>query len=364
MSTLPPHDVPAIFWIDGAGQQQGPEPLATVIERIAHDQIPSSTPVWWQGAVNWSPFNTNAELAGALEARLAPVPAPAPAPAPVIETASPFAASTASPFSSPSPSESTPLFGSPATFEQPVTFDAPAASPFEAPAPAAAPFEAPAPAAVPFEAPAPAATFEAPAPVSYDTASTFEAPAAPVTFDAPTATFDAPVAVEAPVSTEVSVVSDVPEVIVPDEPVVVAPSLQLGDTSQLESTFATLTERSAAFDAEVARSASLDETLAGLVRQALGELGFTIDESLTSDDYHSFRLSEPGGAVASLAIQRVPATISVAASVERPIACFVDRAGRASVGLFVGDYLTDDGTDQALFTQHLASVVNAAGNAG
>ena len=103
MSTLPPPDVPAIFWIDGAGQQQGPEPLATVIERIVHDQIPSSTPVWWQGAVNWSPFNSNAELAAALTTRLAP----APAPEPQVATQSPFAATTSSPFSSPAPSEST-----------------------------------------------------------------------------------------------------------------------------------------------------------------------------------------------------------------------------------------------------------------
>ena len=64
-----------------------------------------------------------------------------------------------------------------------------------------------------------------------------------------------------------------------------------------------------------------------------------------------------------------PATIEIPAiapqgtGTERPIACFVDRAGRASGGLFVGDYLTDDGTDQALFTKHLASVVNAAGTA-
>lgn len=355
MSTLPPPDVPAIFWIDGAGQQQGPEPLATVIERIAHDQIPSTTPVWWQGAVNWSPFNSNAELAAALTTRLTPAPAPAPAPEPQVATQSPFAATTSSPFSSPAPSESTSVFGSPASFEQPVTFEAPVTSPFEAPAT--------------IEIPAAAATFDAAAPEVTDPTPTFETASTAVTYDAPTTGFDAPAAADAPVAVEIPVaeaapvVSDVPEVIVPDEPVVAVPSLQLGDAAELESTFASLTERSSAFDAEVARAAALDNTIAGLVRQALGELGFSIDESLTSDDYHSFRLSEPGGAVASLAIQRVPAAIDVAAATERPIACFVDRAGRASVGLFVGDYLTDDGTDQALFTKHLASVVNAAGTA-
>lgn len=383
MSTLPPHDVPAIFWIDGAGQQQGPEPLATVIERIAHDQIPSTTPVWWQGAVNWSPFNSTPELASALDARLAP----APAPAPPVE-ATPFAQPAMSPFSTPAPSESATPFSSPnafdtpaasatSVFETPATFDAPAAS---APAAFAAPTS--------FEAPA---TFESPtafeAPGTFDAPTSFEAPA-PVTFDAPLAaepaafeqpatyepagfeqpaTFDAPVTYDAPVAVdttdETPVVTDVPEVIVPDEPAVAAPTLQLGDSSELAATFAQLTERAAAFDAEVARAAALDDTLAGVVRQALGELGFTIEDTQTSDDYHSFRLSEPDGATASLAIQRVPAAIDVAAAVERPVACFVDRSGRASVGLFVGDYLTEDGTDQALFTRHLASIVDAAGAA-
>ena len=372
MSTLPPHDVPAIFWIDGAGQQQGPEPLATVIERIAHDQIPSSTPVWWQGAVNWLPFNTNAELAAALDARLAPAPAPQPVAVPqsAPEASQPFATAAASPFSNPAPAESASPFSSPTAFDvpaaqepttafqSPTTFESPAT--FEVPAAAAAPV------ASPFEVPAAFAPAAQDATISFDAPASYDAPAAfdtvPVETPAEAAApYEAPIAVDTPA--DIPVVADVPEVIVPDEPVVLAPSLRLGDAAELESTFASLSERSAAFDAEVARAAALDETLAATVRQSLHDLGFTIEDTQTSDDYHSFRLSEPDGATASLAIQRIPAAVDVASAVERPVACFVDRADRASVGLFFGDYLDDDGTtDQARFTSDLASIVNAAGS--
>jgi hypothetical protein len=66
----------------------------------------------------------------------------------------------------------------------------------------------------------------------------------------------------------------------------------------------------------------------------------------------------------SLAIERVPSAPDVAAALERPLNCFVDHGGRASVGLFVGDYLHEDGsTDQALFDRHLAAIVDAAARA-
>src|SRR4051794_8762183 len=103
MSTLPPHDVPAVFWIDGAGQQQGPEPLSTIIYWVAHEQIPAATPVWWQGAANWTPFNTNHELTGALQAQFPPAP-------------------VASPFSAPAPAESAAPFDTPSAFETPAAF--------------------------------------------------------------------------------------------------------------------------------------------------------------------------------------------------------------------------------------------------
>ena len=74
-------------------------------------------------------------------------------------------------------------------------------------------------------------------------------------------------------------------------------------------------------------------------------------------------LAAEGDVAVERVTEQIPAIAPQGTGTERPIACFVDRAGRASVGLFVGDYLTDDGTDQALFTKHLASVVNAAGTA-
>ena len=41
----------------------------------------------------------------------------------------------------------------------------------------------------------------------------------------------------------------------------------------------------------------------------------------------------------------------------------VDYGGQASAGLFLGDYLSGDTPDQALFTRHLASIVHAASGA-
>lgn len=78
MSTLPHLDTPDIYWIDNSSQQQGPEPLATVLDRIAHQQIPLSTPVWWPGCTQWGPFDGNPELIQALTVRHPPAPAPEP----------------------------------------------------------------------------------------------------------------------------------------------------------------------------------------------------------------------------------------------------------------------------------------------
>ena len=46
-----------VHWLDPAGTQQGPEPWETVQARVAHQQIPPSTQIWWDGAPGWQPFD-------------------------------------------------------------------------------------------------------------------------------------------------------------------------------------------------------------------------------------------------------------------------------------------------------------------
>lgn len=374
MTNLPPPDTPAVFWIDAAGQQQGPEPLSTVIERVVAEQIPPSTPVWWQGAVNWAPFSANEQLVSAVEARRTPPPPVAAAP-----TQSPFAPAG---FDEPSPQPSGLLFQTPATLEVPFapTNGAPV-SPVGESAP------------VSYE-PAPASYEASP---TYEVSPIYEAPVAyeaPVTYDPAPAAYDASPAYEAPVAYEsapadaggFAATTAVPVVEVPDAyahgidapaapvilpepepaPVVLpeakpaAPSLALGDPDQLRSTFADLTARGAAYAEEESRAAGLDEQFAVMVAHALTELGYGIDERQSSGEYHSFRLTAPDGAVASVAVERLGTASSVAAAVERPVMCFVDRGGRASARLFVGDYVANGGQDVDLLRRHLASIVDAA----
>ena len=368
MTTLPSPDVPAIFWIDQNNQQQGPEPLATVIERITHGQIPPSTPVWWQGAVNWAPFDSTPELSAALQPR-DPAPAPAPqqaqdAPAfggptaqesqPTFATASAFEPSTApSTFDAPAAA---------ATFETPAVFETPASSLFAAPQPQPQPVPEPVstPVSSPFETVVPA---EAPATAIFEVPSAF-APAEPSgpTFDATPATDAVPMVV-VPESTTYDLTNTPAAASAPvDAVIVTATGLDLGDPAELASTFAALTSRSEAFDADAARAANLDSTVGTMVADSAVALALTILETTPNDDYHTLRLSEPDGSPVALAVQRVPAALSVAAAIERPLACFVDRRSRATVGLFLGDYLGVDGSiDQALFTRHLASIIAAAG---
>lgn len=375
MTNLPPPDTPAVFWIDAAGQQQGPEPLATVIERVVAEQIPPSTPVWWQGAVNWAPFSSNEQLVSAVEARRTPPPPVAAAP-----TTSPFApaAEPAAPMAFQSPATLEVPAAAPAAFA-PAAFDAPVSNGASTSYDAAEAYEAP----VTYE---PAATHDAPAsfeaPVTFEPAATYEPAAAyeaPVVYD-PAPAADLPSAVAATTAVPVVEVPDAaysagfdapaapvilpepePAPVVLPEPEPVGPSLALGDPEQLRSTFTDLTARSAAFAEEEGRAAGLDEQFASMVAAAVTDIGFVIDERQSSGEYHSFRLTAPDGSVASLAVERLPSGSSVAAVVERPVMCFVDRGGRASARLFVGDYVANGGQDVDLLRGHLASIVDAAG---
>lgn len=371
MTTLPSLDVPAIFWIDQNNQQQGPEPLATVIERITHGQIPPSTPVWWQGAVNWSPFDSTPELSAALQP-----PEPAPAPAPIAPQQAQDVPSFGGPtFQEPQPTVTTAsvfetatspsTFEAPAaaaTFETPAVFETPASSLFAAPQPQPAPEPVSTPVSSPFETVVPT---EAPATAIFEVPSAF-VPAEPSgpTFDASTASpTEAVPMVVVPETTTYDLTNASAAAPAPvDAVIVTATGLDLGDPADLASTFAALTSRSEAFDADAARAANLDSTVGTMVADSAVALGLTILETTPNDDYHTLRLSEPDGSPVALAFQRVPAALSVAAAVERPLACFVDRRSRATVGIFLGDYLGADGSiDQALFTRHLASIIAAAG---
>lgn len=363
MTNLPPPDAPVVFWIDAAGQQQGPEPLAAVIERVVADQIPATTPVWWQGEVNWVPFNTNEQLMSALQARQTPPP-------PAVTSYEPVTAATpaAAPADAPAPSPFAPSpFAAPVepaaplVFETPTTFEAPVGNGSFAPdrngngtpaAPAPAEPLAPEPVSA-YEPAAPMPVVELPQP-TYATvdaaAPTIETPVASYA-DAPATFVPQPEPVPEPTPEPAPVVLPEPE----------PPTLALGDPASLQATFADLSARGAAYAEEEHRAAGLDEQFATLVGQALAELGFAIDDRQSSGDYHSFRLTAPDGSVASVAVERLPAASTVAAVVERPVMCFVDRGGRASARLFVGDYVANGGQNVDLLRAHLASIVHAAG---
>lgn len=46
-----------VHWVDPGGQQQGPRPLADVVEQVKAGRLPRSTHVWWQGAADWTPVD-------------------------------------------------------------------------------------------------------------------------------------------------------------------------------------------------------------------------------------------------------------------------------------------------------------------
>ncbi len=54
-----------VFWSDAGGAQLGPEPFETVRQRVHAGQIPATTPVWWDGAPDWIPFDQVDSGAGA-----------------------------------------------------------------------------------------------------------------------------------------------------------------------------------------------------------------------------------------------------------------------------------------------------------
>ena len=49
-----------VHWLDANGNQVGPEPFETVRQRVQAGQIPATTPIWWEGAAEWTPFGSAA----------------------------------------------------------------------------------------------------------------------------------------------------------------------------------------------------------------------------------------------------------------------------------------------------------------
>lgn len=47
-----------VHWLDSAGARMGPEPFETVVRRWQAGQIPPTTPVWWEGAADWTPLES------------------------------------------------------------------------------------------------------------------------------------------------------------------------------------------------------------------------------------------------------------------------------------------------------------------
>ncbi|HPB46467.1 MAG TPA: DUF4339 domain-containing protein [Microthrixaceae bacterium] len=350
MTTLPPPDAPAVFWIDPHGQQQGPEPLNTVIERIAFQQIPSTTPVWWQGAANWIAFDSVAEFAGALQQRLQPA-APAPAPTPSAdpaatldpggtqESASAFAAEpTIEPTIEPA-IETTRLFDADATIQDPAASGSSFGS-----SPVAEPVTTG------------PGLFESPdlAPVDLD----------PIVLadPNPVSAFGAPVdAVPVDAVPIIEPLAAAPIAEPATEPVIeaiVEPTSSSAD-SDLDAVFSELQARAQPFVDEQTRVAALNDTLSAMVRTAAEHLGHQVVAHDESNGYHMFGLRDASGTPFSLAVTQVPYADTVAEAVARPVGVHVDRGGRASAYLYLGDYL--DSMDQALLDRHIAAIIHAAG---
>lgn len=80
MSQPPPPDAPVVFAIQ-QGQQYGPMPLQQVIDAVREGRAPADTPVWWEGAADWQPFNRVPGLAASVIPPGQPAPQPATQPA-------------------------------------------------------------------------------------------------------------------------------------------------------------------------------------------------------------------------------------------------------------------------------------------
>ncbi|NLA34163.1 MAG: hypothetical protein GX868_00555, partial [Actinobacteria bacterium] len=372
-------------------------------------------PVWWQGAANWTTFNTVPEFAAALQSRLTPA-------APV---------ATEGAFTDPTPfavepeyaAESAPSDASAASTASALGEMSTAASPLTA-------TELIAQAGATSERDESAGSMFG---TSFGEASTTE-PETTRLFDATTehaavavdadaaatetgATFDADpdaVAVEAEPTPEVAapgsylagtegsidVGDDVVDAIVVDpsqseepstvapidsptfdspnlEPVSLAPitlggSIPSDDsgtaeaataesaTADLDAVYAQLVERAQPYVDEQTRVAALNDTLASLLTRALATLGHSVNSHQESNGYHVFALSDAQGAPFSLAATQVPYAASVAEAIERPIGIHVDRGGRASAYLYLGDYLDQGDAGDSLFARHLAAVIHAA----
>ena len=372
MSTLPQHDAPVFFWIDAHMVQQGPETLDTVIERLAYQQIPDTTPVWWQGAQTWTAFNSNPELVAILQHRLAPAPAPAPemfAPAadPYSEQAysapatDPYAAPAADPYAQPAADPYAAYAAPEAATRTEPAYAEPA---YAEPAYAEPTYANPAPTDNPFaqaanQSAAPAAAAAAATTSLFDTAPSTEMPSVVMPVDEPTTTEPTP---ESPFAPAAEWAQPAPE---PAAEAAPAPALNLGDAATLSSTFAAMQQRTEAASAERDRAGRLDDTLAAYVQHAATNLGFTVDTHALTETQHSFTLASPDGSTAALTVGRGPAAATIAEATERPVEVTVHHGGAASTGLFLADYLrSDDSLDAELLTHHLAAVVNAANQAG
>ena len=413
MTTLPPPDAPAVFWIDQNSQQQGPEPLTTVIERIAYNQIPATTPVWWQGAANWTTFNTVPEFAAALQARLAPAPA--------------TPAEAASPAESAPASEAAPTAES--SFTTPETFAVGAESPGTEASIGEVGAAASALTATELIAQAGATGGEAtegPGELygaSFDDASAGEEPETTRLFDAtndqaieaePSAEVAAPESYLSGTAGAIDVGDDVVDAFVVDDsgdvleagtgtatiepvasPTFDAPDLQpvtlepitlgsgatagaaegtgsgygaaddviessIGATEDLDAVYAELVASAQPYVDEQTRVAALNDTLASLLTRALTALGHSVNSHQESNGYHVFALQDPQGAPFSLAATQIPYAASVAEAIERPVGVHVDRGGRASAYLYLGDYLDRGEEGDSLFGRHIAAIIHAA----
>ncbi|MDP4015484.1 MAG: DUF4339 domain-containing protein [Candidatus Nanopelagicales bacterium] len=63
-----------VRWVDQQGNQVGPEPLETVVQRANAGQIPATTVIWWEGASGWTPLSSVAQLTSTASASAAVAP--------------------------------------------------------------------------------------------------------------------------------------------------------------------------------------------------------------------------------------------------------------------------------------------------
>ena len=49
---LPPPEAPAVYVMAPQGQQ-GPMPLAALLDQVARGQLPADAPIWFEGLADW-----------------------------------------------------------------------------------------------------------------------------------------------------------------------------------------------------------------------------------------------------------------------------------------------------------------------